>query len=204
MFFSHKRLIYYRTRSSCRHSWCRVKSFSMTSKGSTCEASFTAQSATTSCSSATYKRSRCLCLKVHLLPWDKIQTSVIIIACTDDTWQWIACECSALIWSCWALKWFPKLSNLCTWNDIDYSVTLSMHFGSRWLWSSLTTLSVSLPERSSTKWYNTEHTHITALGHISDRIEMACCHIRARMGFTDVFMFGFHMTRWWQDYVYSV
>lgn len=114
-----------------------------------------------------------LCLKVHLLPWDKIQTSIIIIiiACTDDTWQWIARECSAVIWSCWALKWFPKLSNLCTRSDIDYSVTSSMHFGGRWLWSSLTTLTVSLPERSSTKWYNTERTHTSLRLDIS-RIEL--------------------------------
>lgn len=76
--FFHKWLIYYRTWSSCSFSWGRVKSFSMISKGSTCEAIFTAQSPVTSCSTKTYKRSSYLFLEVHLLPSDRTQASIII------------------------------------------------------------------------------------------------------------------------------
>lgn len=96
------------------------------------------------------------------------------------------------------------ISKTCTWNNIDYSLTLSMHFGSRWLRSSLTTIRLSVCQSRATPSDIIVSIHMTALGKVSDRIEMACCHIRAKMGFKDGFIFGFHMTWWWQDDIYLI
>lgn len=59
-------------------------------------------------------------------------------------------------WTWWTLKWFPKLSAPRTWNNIDYSVTLSMQFGSRLERFSVTSPTVSPAKQGGTKWYNTE------------------------------------------------
>lgn len=72
--------------------------------------------------------------------------------------EWIACEyLMPLTW--WTLNWCSKSSAPPTWSNIDYSVTLSMQFGSRLEWFSLTSPTVSPANQSGTKWYNTKPSH---------------------------------------------
>lgn len=72
--------------------------------------------------------------------------------------EWIACEyLMPLTW--WTLNWCSKSSAPPTWSNIDYSVTLSMQFGSRLEWFSLTSPTVSPATQSGAKWYNTEPSH---------------------------------------------
>lgn len=113
--------------------------------------------------------------------------------------EWIACEyLMPLTW--WTLNWFSKLSAPPTWSNIDYSVTLSMQFGSRLEWFSLTSLTVSPVNQSGDIILSP---HIAAFGNISDGFEVACCHIRAKIAWTwSCSVFCLTWCEW--DYTYSI
>lgn len=151
------------------------------------------QSPITSCSTTTYKRSSCLFLEMHLLPSDRSQTTIII---AWKCWWYMAVNCM------WMFSIKLKLLSTQVISIVEQLVHMKQHRlfcniinalwqppWSRWLQSSLTTLdcqAVSLPEQSNSDIILS--THFPALGNVSDRVEMTCCHIRAKVGYIDIFI----------------
>ncbi len=148
----------------------------MTSKGSTCEAAFAAQSPVTSCSTTTYKRSSCLFLEVHLLPSDRAQTSIII---AWEYWRYMAVNCMWMfniklkLLSTQAISIAEQLAHMKQhWLFCNIINALWQPPRSRWLLSSLTTLTVRLSvcqSRATVIWY---------LAHTSLHLETSLIELR--------------------------